>query len=235
MKIDQYEYALVFSQAAEVNTFLATYLDGSGASMDVTAMIESFFSNPPDVPSLNIDVYQAVFAYHDGAFLFGIDMEAGINLSNLPLIGQMLPANETLRLKSQIIFSSARLNRATLGAINALMTPSSTPLPVPAGGIAGESLLLSNKVQFGDAVANLDLPIQIGQNELIRLDTGNLQATSRQAEVGSDIHLGGRSRDRSARYTSTRSVVALSGTSSLSCWTPAFPSRVSQSRWTGFR
>ena len=164
-----YEFALIFAEENHEDTFLAVYHDGSGQDIDISSLIANFTS--VSLPPMTFGVYQASFVYHQGIFLFGFDMEAGVNLSNLPLIGQLLPVKDTVRLDYQVLFTSATVTNTVLSRLNTLMPTTATPYPILKDDIPAETLYLSTKISLGTWYKNVNLSLTINDEGEVVLDS----------------------------------------------------------------
>ncbi len=72
--------------------------------------------------------------------VFGINIDGGLNLSNLPLVGKVLPAHETLSLEFQALYSSRKIGKddveKLVNPVNTLLPEGATPLPTVGEGDA---------------------------------------------------------------------------------------------------
>jgi hypothetical protein len=71
------------------------------------------------------------------AFAFGIDLSAHVGLAQLPVIGAQLPPDASLEVTGlQLLYSSAKIDAASVAVANGLLTKSGVT-PFPAAGLAG--------------------------------------------------------------------------------------------------
>jgi len=140
--IGSLKFALIFDTDQTSTKFLAAYHDDQTVKVkDLIGYIDSQLKN--DIPEgLEINLKDALFAYSKQQtltnFLFGLNIDGGINLSNLPLVGQEFPPNQTLKI-------------STDGGIK-----------LPTTDI-NQRLDLIPSLQFGSEIQQLELPITINK------------------------------------------------------------------------
>jgi hypothetical protein len=152
-------------------TFVATYShDTSGIAVaslhDLVAGISAALAQA--VPaSLKIDLKDVKFVFTQIAgtkqFAVGLDLSAGFNLSDLPLVGDKLPPGVQLGIDNlQVLYSSMPFAAEQISAINALLPPAVVPLPGPALAqgilLAAELILGTSRVPVGLALAGETQP-----------------------------------------------------------------------------
>lgn len=171
------EFDLIFCDDPTADYFLATFHDSAGAQVSVQTLVSCLISPTwasTYIPAgLVISLQDAVLAFASSGsgsglkILFGLDIAAGVNLSNLPLIGQELAPDETLDLVFQVLVASSNFTVADVDALNALMPPASTPLPRASTAsnstdtAIAEGLDLTTQILFGTFAVKFDLPITI--------------------------------------------------------------------------
>ena len=159
----QLEFDLLFDQASTGTTFIAAYKNLVGGDINIGALTQKI--GGPNIP-LTIHLKDAFFIYDKttGAqtadLLFGLDIGSGINLSNLPLVGKLFPANQTLKIGLQPLVASGAstpyFKRVELARLQGL---------IPAGGVflpetdINAQVSLAINLQAGDTVTRIDLPI----------------------------------------------------------------------------
>jgi hypothetical protein len=136
-----HEFDLHFVRQGSSNSLVATYRPPtSGRSLNVRQLVGSISSGVANyVPSdLQIELKDVIFAYSKGAaqdgskLVFGLAIGTGINLSNLPLVGQKLPPEATVAVDNlQILFNSKGLTEAEVKNLNDLIPDGVTKLPAP--------------------------------------------------------------------------------------------------------
>jgi hypothetical protein len=120
---------------------------------------------------LEITLKDALFAYQkkDGSakYLFGLDIESGLNLSelnlpNLPLIGQPFPAGETLKLAVQVVAAGNGDKAFTVEDIKAVNRLNGKGLSLPEEKEV-QGLKLTALLRVGEEIKPLSLPIGLGK------------------------------------------------------------------------
>ena len=145
--------------------FVAAYHDAKGHMVKIDDLIKKVF--PTQVPStgLEISLKDVLFAYQktsqQSKYLFGLDIEGGLNLSelnlpNLPLIGQPFPAGQTLKLALQVL--AAGNNDFTVDEINALNKLNPKGISLPQQEVK-KGLKLAALLRVGEETKPLSLPI----------------------------------------------------------------------------
>jgi hypothetical protein len=182
--IDTLVFDLRFVQNTTADTFAATYsLTGEPQKLNVRELVGEIAASVASyIPeSLQIDLKDVLFAYGKDAsgskFLFGMDIGTGINLSNLPLVGQEFPPDQTVGVDDlRLLVASKAFNQTEATAINSLLPEGVTRLPTqppsdsssggaePAAGTSApttisDGLNVSAIMKFGNSPATLSLPV----------------------------------------------------------------------------
>ena len=169
------EFDLLFDQSPTGTTFIAAYKNPAGGELNIGDLI-SLIEPDIDVP-LSIKLQDAFFVYASlaaqgtiparSSYLFGLDIGGGIDLSALPLVGKVLPADSSLTFDLQPLVSlgtpdpATRLyfTQAELARLSAL---------VPGGGITLPAVDIKEQIELGinislgaDVTFHFDLPIQL--------------------------------------------------------------------------
>jgi len=171
--IGSLKFALIFDTDQTSTKFLAAYHDDQTVKVkDLIGYIDSQLKN--DIPEgLEINLKDALFAYSKQQtltnFLFGLNIDGGINLSNLPLVGQEFPPNQTLKISLQILATKADFTAPELQALNTLYTDGGIKLPTTD---INQRLDLIPSLQFGSEIQQLELPITINKQ------TGQIEGTT---------------------------------------------------------
>lgn len=147
LTIDTDDEAYIFALAFAYQTFdgaayfIGTYThDGTPTTIPLHSFVATYLSAsvaawiPED---LELDVRDLLFGMSvtdtQSVFLFGLDVEASINLSKLPLIGQQLPDDETIYVDNlQVVVASGSLAADDMAVLNGLIVQAETevtPLP----------------------------------------------------------------------------------------------------------
>ncbi|MFC9776591.1 DUF6603 domain-containing protein [Paenibacillus chitinolyticus] len=146
------EFDLLFDrQDLTSQTFIATYSRKSDSppAVSIRDLVASLSPElAAEIPqSLAIDLRDVKFVFYKDAkeskFALGLDLDAHVSLTDLPLIGKELPADDTIAVQQlQILYASAPFTPAQAAQINKLLPESVHPLPsgVEAGLTAGADL-----------------------------------------------------------------------------------------------
>jgi hypothetical protein len=171
LTIDGIEFNLIFESSKTVdgdsNLFVAAYHDPNGQPIKIDELIHRFFNGTSVKTGLDITLKDALFAYRktdkEAKYLFGLDIEGGLNLSelnlpNLPLIGQPFPAGQTLKLALQVL--AAGKSAFTLEEIKTLNRLNRKGISLPEQEVTG--LKLAALLRVGEETKPLSLPIGLG-------------------------------------------------------------------------
>lgn len=171
----QMEFDVLFNQApAETGTpadtattFIAAYKNEGGGKINIgqlTRKIDPSFYIP-----LTIDLKDAFFIYDKKSkaqpadFLFGLDIGSGINLSKLPLVGKILPADQTLKIGIQPLIASGPqapyFSPEELSTLANLVPGGDINLPTKA---IDAQVGLGINLNMGPKAFHFDLPIKMG-------------------------------------------------------------------------
>ncbi len=189
IKIGDLMFKLRFVQNKTSDYFVAAYHPTTaGGKKDVKQLVRSLSTKVAAyVPEgLIVELKDIVFAYGKDAtgaqggggakFILGFDIGTGINLSNLPLVGQEFPKGATVGVDDlQILFISQGLTAGDVEKFNSLIPNEVTKLPVQArqgtqtgGGVdpsrsAADVVMqqgfnISARMNFGGSTQVLSLP-----------------------------------------------------------------------------
>jgi len=171
--IGSLKFALIFDTDQTSTKFLAAYHDDQTVKVkDLIGYIDSQLKN--DIPEgLEINLKDALFAYSKQPtstnFLFGLNIDGGINLSNLPLVGQEFPKDQTIGVDDlQFLIANKDFTSSEITTFNNLIEQG-TKIPIKdstanAYGAAEQIALpkglnVAAKMQFGSQTNILALPI----------------------------------------------------------------------------
>lgn len=194
--IDALEFALIFESAGlstgnastpqnTTTTFVAAYHDLKGREIAIDPLIDQIFQTSVTT-GLRLSIKDALFAYQrqsSANYLFGIDIETGLNLSalqlpGLPLLGTALPPDQNLKLTLQVLYAR---HSFTAEAINTLNRLNRHGLRLPAKGIEKDVSLVA-LLRVGQEVKPLSLPIGIETNKnALKEDSSPSSASSNQS------------------------------------------------------
>jgi len=134
------QFALIFESDKRSQAFLATYHDATGQARQVKNLVGAVSEPLGEVipKSLTLSLQDALFAYlqkDTKKFIFGLDIGSAINLSQLPLIGKALPADQTLGVENlQLLIASSDCSAQEITAINTLLPEGVSKIPEPTSG-----------------------------------------------------------------------------------------------------
>jgi hypothetical protein len=153
----------------------------------------------------NVSADGSSTAASDPKWLFGLDIEGGINLSNielpdLPLIGAIHPPEETLHLGFQLLVASAAFSKEDIEKVNDFYEGG---MLLPQKGI--DDFSLSTTLRIGEERKQLDLPIGVNTN-------GDASGNGLGSTAPSDDGSPGSTPNVAAPSTSTASATASDGT-----------------------
>ena len=168
LTIDGMEFHLMYESSdgagGHSQAFVAAFHDADGHTIKIDELVKRFFEDVKVNTGLEVSLKDALLAYQktgaSGKFLFGLDIEGGLNLSelnlpNLPLIGQPFPAGQTLKLALQVL--AAGSNTFTVDDIDALNRLNGKGINLPQEQIQG--LKLAALLRVGQETKRLSLPI----------------------------------------------------------------------------
>lgn len=174
-------FDLYFARSADAagataTTMVAAYQNRDGHKILLLDLLAELGADVSDVPDLSIQLNSALLALEKPAdakaswALLGINIDGGLNLSNLPLIGKIMPPNQTLSLEAQVLYlaqtsPSSKLVKDDVERVNALLPAGATPLP--AAGV-GDPLGLATTLHLGSEVIHLNLPVKIDKTDGIK-------------------------------------------------------------------
>lgn len=162
-------FGVAFHQDPKKTLLVASYREIATKPINVGDLLAEVTTDQNIIDlgaNLSIDLKNALFGYEKGdgtlanpsRFLFGLEMGFGIDLSNLPLVGKLFPADAALRLNFLPIVASQPFLQADVAALRALVPEGGTPLPdkdLPKG------ITLSITLRIGDTPIDLSLPIKV--------------------------------------------------------------------------
>ena len=171
LTIDGIEFELIFESSktadGDSKMFVAAYHDANGHTIKIDELIKRFLGDTSVNTGLAITLKDALFACRktdkEAKYLFGLDIEGGLNLSdlnlpNLPLIGQAFPAGQTLKLTLQVL--AAGKSTFTADEINGLNRLYGKGISLPQQDVKG--LKLAALLRVGQETKPVSLPIALG-------------------------------------------------------------------------
>ncbi|MBO1349177.1 MAG: hypothetical protein EBE86_018095 [Hormoscilla sp. GUM202] len=175
VKLSGLEFALAFSKESSSQTLVAAYNNPGGSATNLKQLVENVSSSLAGVvpAGLSITLKDALIArvsIPSGSttgtqLLFVLHVGSGINLSKLPLVGQLFPHDQTVQLTYQILAASKYFSADDVSSFNSLIGDGISKLPE--GAIGDEhnqnksSLDLATSIRFGNTVKKLNLPVKV--------------------------------------------------------------------------
>ncbi|HEY0737440.1 MAG TPA: DUF6603 domain-containing protein [Herpetosiphonaceae bacterium] len=149
IRLGYLEFDLRFSKTDASNTFIAVYNGRQAAPISIKDLVAALSSEVAEaIPDgLELDLKDVLFAFNKDAagtkFLFGLDIGASINLSNLPLVGKEFPPDQTAGVENlQLLVVGQKsspdlqapqgLTQREIDTINKLLPAGMTNISVPA-------------------------------------------------------------------------------------------------------
>ncbi|HEY5777827.1 MAG TPA: hypothetical protein VIT00_03770, partial [Terrimicrobiaceae bacterium] len=169
---DGVQFALIFDTAGKDTQALATYHNPYGKHQTIQDLIGHVSADLAAAvpPSLAFTLHDALLGYaksgKNSKWLFGVDIEGGLNLSDVklhdfPLLSQFAPSPEqTLKLAVQVVGAKTPFTVEEVVALNAL-NPGGLQLPHK----AIEGLALAASLRLGQESRQLSLPIGLKKND----------------------------------------------------------------------
>ncbi|MEM1426632.1 MAG: DUF6603 domain-containing protein, partial [Cyanobacteria bacterium P01_H01_bin.130] len=165
------QFNLLFTQDKTAKTLLAAYGNPEGQALKVKRLVEAVSADiAAYVPTtLEITLLDALFIYSktptQSQVLFGLNLNATVNLTNLPLVGRDLPSDQTLGIDDlQFLIASQNLTLEAVDTLNTLIPDGITPIPQnaaanPSTPAVKRGLTVSATLQLGEFSQVLTLPI----------------------------------------------------------------------------
>ena len=171
--IDEYEFVLLFSSDSTKN-ILAALLDieGDAATVSVRALISQLSSDAADaIPDLSVSLNQAALIYSSvpapagsgqpaaGKTLFLVGLRMGMDFSNLPLVGSVLPADASISLDEvRIMYSKGGITAADVGDT---LDAAGVSISLPDTALS-DGANLAGTMELGTFPLNFNLPMESG-------------------------------------------------------------------------
>lgn len=158
------EFDLVFSKDPEEKTLIGAYRNLGGGKINMSDLLRLLVG--PDVGDLlnfEIDLKQAYIIWNKddkektSSFLVGLDIGGGINLSGLPLLGDIMPEAQSLRIGLQPLYASAKFDKDKITHFQELVPGDSLSLPEE---IKDKGVNITITLEMGGNPLKLDLPIK---------------------------------------------------------------------------
>lgn len=159
---------------------VASYQNDLGDTITLRELLTAAGVNVGDVPDLSVSLKSALFALEknqkkggddESWKVFGLNLDAGLDLTGLPLIGKVVPAGQSLSLQLQAMYSSLEIKSEDgpkrVAPVNALLPAGATPLPAQCK--VGDVLIakgpgLAATLHLGSVTIPLSLPLGMKQD-----------------------------------------------------------------------
>jgi hypothetical protein len=162
------------AQGVADDSFVATFSPtGAAQGLNIKTLVTYVSSTAGNfVPDgLKIDLRDVLLGYHKGAagsaFLFGLDLDVTHvpALSNLPLVGSLLPADQRIDVQElRVLVASQVVQTDVLSKFNGLLQGSGVK-PVPADTALGQGPSAAVVLSFGGAPRTLSTPVSGGAQQ----------------------------------------------------------------------
>ncbi|MBP2230045.1 hypothetical protein J2847_003348 [Azospirillum agricola] len=166
LTIDGFLFAITFDRDSDSDLLVALFRHDETRTVDLGRLVAGVSpSLGALVPGgIAVDLEEAKFLYwSDGKtkrFAFGLGMDVVVDLTRLPLVGDRLPADETLAIDNlQVLYASAAVGAEETGRIAALLPEEATGLPED--GLS-KGVGISADIRFAGTSLALLLPVGDG-------------------------------------------------------------------------
>lgn len=172
------QFDLYFSESNTLTGFVGAYRNLNGGSINLGDLVSTLTDSSTLITlcqNVNFTLTDGLIALIENGttwdFLLALDWGFGVNISNLPLVGQYLDPNETVELAFQVtVATSAGFTPTVLNSITALLPPDT--IHFPPGQTIVEGLGITTTMRLGGNDEPVTLPIGINS------DTGQLTNTN---------------------------------------------------------
>ncbi len=158
---DEYVFDIKEQKSGSTKIFLASYhQNNDGAKVDISKVLAGL--GVSGAPALDIHLKDAFFINENTPKfnLLVADVGAGMNLSNLPLVGKILPQNAKIDLALRVLYASAKYGSA-VDDINQLLGDGIKSLPTPEAAKDKKGFDLIAEINIGENQYRLNLPLEI--------------------------------------------------------------------------
>lgn len=156
------EFDLVFDSEPGSKTLIAAYKQLQGGALNIGKLIQRLAAGHPDL-DFSIQLKQAFLIFSKTAaekkILMGADIGTGMNLSGLPLIGNIIPHAESLKLNLQPYYANQPYTDTELIALQAQVPGDALALPAR---IDNSGPGMSITLMLGDQPIQLAFPVSLG-------------------------------------------------------------------------
>ena len=167
-KPDELSFSLDVSHDDTSTDLVATFRDPDGPPFDVGTAIRSLWPDAPDLPKIDLHIPAAGVIHHAPAdrqseTLFALDVDGGLDLSNITLPSIPVPGGADLavgldKLRLNVHLFALLAGHVPSEELRALASAADFPLP-DVSGSRDAALIADVKIRFGDTVKSLPVPI----------------------------------------------------------------------------
>lgn len=168
MVIDGKQFDIIFDKDHTATTFIAAYHQDGGNTVTIKDMVALVSDDAAEhVPDgMEISLLDALMAYEQSTttgkkFLFEVDMAAGVDLTQLPLVGKFFTPEQTLKITLQALALSQNFPKTEIDSLNGLIPEGVTPLP---SQDLNQGVQLHPRIQFGHTVKDVSLPLAVNSS-----------------------------------------------------------------------
>jgi hypothetical protein len=170
------EFDLLFDKQPGTSTFVAAYQNHGGGLISVKSMVAGLVGDVAAalVPDMKFAVRDAALIGSKAAdgwkYILSVALDDGISLSSLPLVSKIMPANQTVKIALQPLYSSGEFTHDDAARFQALLPPDGVVLAGPMAPGQGAAIAIEAgkftlicKAVIGDRT--LVLPLSLSGKE----------------------------------------------------------------------
>ncbi|MFZ7144897.1 MAG: DUF6603 domain-containing protein [Bacteroidota bacterium] len=155
-------FDVLFDRDHSDSVLVATYHDEAGKGLTLKTLMQAFDPSITNAPSINVKDIYVVYSQSKG-FILHADIDAGLDLSELPLVGKTFPADSSLSLTLKALYASADFDDVVVKKINSLLPQGHDPLPVPdTGKKLSKGTQIISRLQVADNLFSLPFALSEG-------------------------------------------------------------------------
>ncbi|HKQ78626.1 MAG TPA: DUF6603 domain-containing protein [Blastocatellia bacterium] len=183
------EFVVGYGSHDNTSLLVAAYDSPNGDTIDVKKFVGQISTDIAKVipPGLTISLKHAQLAFGKtgdaSKFLFGIELGAGIQLSQLPLVGSVFDRSQTLSMVFQLLAASADFEAGEVQEINQLTASGVTKLPEGKIDTSQRKVQIKAVVHLGGISQQLDLPLETDVERSVSVTSTKIVSTA-QADNG---------------------------------------------------
>ncbi|MBI1313831.1 hypothetical protein GC176_21265 [bacterium] len=177
------KFDVAFAKEPALTAFVAGYSDPNGKQINLGDVIAQLTDSKEVIDlgrRFSFTVRDAALAFDrrqktGNRLLLAMDIDAGIDLSNLPLVGKLVPPDQSVRIALSPLIAIGTFTADESSAFSQLLPQGGARFP---GQEIAQGLTLHTSMKIGDKQIELALPIGASK------DTGELVETSGQSGGG---------------------------------------------------